>query len=65
MAERLQRKDRRPVADRATHDMAGDDDDCARCIFRHGIKVRMMMAFDDIFDATLSTILHAGMEMRR
>ncbi|ACE93323.1 hypothetical protein AMC90_CH04341 [Rhizobium phaseoli] len=23
----------------------------------------MMMAFDDIFDATLSTILHAGMEM--
>ncbi|WP_246642600.1 hypothetical protein [Rhizobium laguerreae] len=26
-------------------------------------KIRMMTAFDDLFDATLSTILHAGVEM--
>ncbi|MGO7671865.1 hypothetical protein ACC817_16790 [Rhizobium ruizarguesonis] len=26
-------------------------------------KIRMMTAFDDLFDATLSTILHASVEM--
>jgi hypothetical protein len=43
--------------------MAGDDDDCARCVFRHGIRFRISTAVDDLFDEALSTILHASVEM--
>ncbi|MNY07244.1 hypothetical protein D3C86_1400400 [compost metagenome] len=35
ITQRLKRKDRRAVADGATHDMAGNDDDSALCIFLH------------------------------
>jgi len=43
--------------------MAGDDDDCACCVFRHGIRIRILTAVDDLFDKALSTILHASVEM--